>query len=54
MLRPNMLSFDDQEGSMVPDGLPPVIDAHVHFSHAVFYQQSGNGLMKMPGISGIK
>ncbi len=30
MLRPNMLSFDDQEGSMVPDGLPPVIDAHVH------------------------
>ena len=30
MLRPNMLSFDDQEGSMVSDGLPPVIDAHVH------------------------
>ena len=30
MLRPNMLSFDDQEGSMIPDGLPPVIDAHVH------------------------
>jgi len=25
-----MPSFDDPEGSMVPDGLPPVIDAHVH------------------------
>lgn len=25
-----MLSFDDHEGLTVPDGLPPVIDAHVH------------------------
>jgi len=25
-----MPSVDDQEGSMVPAGLPPVIDAHVH------------------------
>jgi hypothetical protein len=30
MLKSNMPSFDDPEGSMVPDGLPPVIDAHVH------------------------
>jgi len=25
-----MPSFDDREGSMVPEDLPPVIDAHVH------------------------
>lgn len=30
MLKPNMPSIDDQEGLMVPAGLPPVIDAHVH------------------------
>ena len=32
MLRPKMPSVDDQEGSKVPAGLPPVIDAHVHIS----------------------
>ncbi len=30
MLKPNMPTFDEQEGSKVPAGLPPVIDAHVH------------------------
>jgi len=30
MLKPNMPSIDDQEDSMVPSGLPSVIDAHVH------------------------
>lgn len=30
MLKPNMPSFIEQEGVSVPDGLPPVIDAHVH------------------------
>ena len=30
MLKINMPSFNDKEGSEVPAGLPPVIDAHVH------------------------
>ncbi len=30
MLKPNMPSFLDTEGPAVPDGLPLVIDAHVH------------------------
>jgi uncharacterized protein len=37
MLRPNLPAMADPEGSTVPAGLPPVIDAHVHiFPHAVF------------------
>ena len=37
MLRPNMPSIDDQEGSTVPVGLPPLIDAHVHiFPSSIF------------------
>lgn len=37
MLRPNMLSVDEQEGSMVPVDFPPVIDAHVHiFPRSIF------------------
>jgi uncharacterized protein len=30
MLKANMPSIDDREDSMVPAGLPPVIDAHIH------------------------
>lgn len=30
VLSPNMPSIDDPEGERVPDGLPPVVDAHVH------------------------
>jgi predicted TIM-barrel fold metal-dependent hydrolase len=37
MLRSNMPSVKDQEGSEVPAGLPPVIDAHVHiFPRGIF------------------
>ena len=32
MLKPKMPAYNDQEGPAVPDGLPPVIDAHVHIS----------------------
>lgn len=32
MLRPNMPSVNDPEGATVPDGLPLVVDAHVHIS----------------------
>ncbi|MBU2498760.1 MAG: amidohydrolase [Proteobacteria bacterium] len=30
MLRPNLPSIDDAEGENVPEGLPAVVDAHVH------------------------
>ncbi|MBF0113337.1 MAG: amidohydrolase [Desulfamplus sp.] len=30
MLKANMLSFNDEEGLIVPEGLPAVIDTHVH------------------------
>ncbi len=30
MLKPNLPGIDDEEGERVPQGLPPVIDAHVH------------------------
>jgi uncharacterized protein len=30
MLRPDLPGIDDTEGERIPDGLPPVIDAHVH------------------------
>jgi len=30
MLKPNLPSFADQEGSTVPHGLPDIIDSHVH------------------------
>jgi len=30
MLKPNLPSIDDKEGEYVPEGLPTVIDAHVH------------------------
>ena len=30
MLRPDLKCLNDPEGETVPDGLPPVIDAHVH------------------------
>lgn len=37
MLKPKMLSPNDAEGAAVPDGLPPVVDAHVHiFPNTVF------------------
>lgn len=37
MLRPKMPTLADKEGAAVPDGLPPVIDTHVHiFPRAVF------------------
>ena len=37
MLKAKMPSCSDTEGSTVPDGLPPVIDAHVHvFPHNLF------------------
>jgi uncharacterized protein len=37
MLKPNLPTINDTEGSAVPAGLPEVIDAHVHvFPHAVF------------------
>jgi uncharacterized protein len=37
MLKPNMPSINDQEGSTVPAGLPSVIDAHVHiFPRGIF------------------
>jgi predicted TIM-barrel fold metal-dependent hydrolase len=37
MLKPNMPSINDKEGSTVPAGLPPVIDAHVHiFPRGIF------------------
>lgn len=30
MLKPNLPAIDDAEGQKVPEGLPPVVDAHVH------------------------
>ena len=37
MLRPNLPSINDKEGSTVPTGLPEVVDAHVHiFPHYIF------------------
>lgn len=37
MLRPNLPSIDDEEGTAVPPGFPAVVDAHVHiFPHDVF------------------
>jgi predicted TIM-barrel fold metal-dependent hydrolase len=37
MLKSKMPSMNDQEGSTVPTGLPPVIDAHVHiFPGSIF------------------
>jgi len=37
MINPNMRSIDDQEGPKVPEGLPFVIDAHVHiFPYKIF------------------
>ena len=37
MLRPNLPSINDKEGSAVPTGLPEVVDAHVHiFPHDIF------------------
>jgi predicted TIM-barrel fold metal-dependent hydrolase len=30
MLKPNLPGIDDEEGERVPQGLPPVTDAHVH------------------------
>jgi hypothetical protein len=30
MLKSNMPLLDDEEGAKVPEGLPPVVDAHVH------------------------
>ena len=37
MLRPNLPSINDKEGSTVPTGLPEVVDAHVHiFPHDIF------------------
>ena len=30
MLGPHLPSIDDEEGESVPEGLPPVVDAHVH------------------------
>jgi len=30
MLRPHLPSIDDKEGDHVPEGLPPVVDAHIH------------------------
>jgi predicted TIM-barrel fold metal-dependent hydrolase len=37
MLRPNLPSINDEEGSTVPTGLPEVVDAHVHiFPHDIF------------------
>ena len=36
-LKPQMPSFDDEEDSKAPSGLPPVIDAHVHvFPSSIF------------------
>lgn len=37
MLRPDLPSINDTEGSEVPPGLPEVVDAHVHiFPHDIF------------------
>ncbi len=37
MLQTNMPSFDDKEDSNIPEGFPPVIDAHVHiFPQSIF------------------
>lgn len=37
MLRPNLPSIDDKEGEYVPEGLPTVVDAHVHiFPNNIF------------------
>jgi uncharacterized protein len=30
MLRPNLPSINDEEGAAIPEGLPMVVDAHVH------------------------
>jgi len=37
MLKPNLPSIHDEEGAAVPEGLPMVVDAHVHiFPHEIF------------------
>lgn len=37
MLSPNLKGIDDKEGKTVPEGIPPVIDAHVHvFPDTIF------------------
>jgi len=33
MLRSNLPRIDDEEGENVPEGLPVVVDAHVHIVH---------------------
>jgi len=30
MLHPELPNINDQEGRLIPDGLPRVIDSHVH------------------------
>ena len=30
MLKPNLPSINDEEGAAIPEGLPMVVDAHVH------------------------
>ena len=53
MLRPNLKGVDDKEGENVPEGLPIVVDAHVHIFPATYFLQSGHGLTKMPGLFDI-
>jgi len=37
MLKPNLPGIDDEEGERAPQGLPPVVDAHVHiFPESIF------------------
>jgi len=37
MLRPKLPAIDDEEGEEVPEGLPPIVDAHVHiFPGSIF------------------
>jgi len=37
MLKPNLPGIDDEEGERLPQGLPPVVDAHVHiFPESIF------------------
>ncbi|MBW1780261.1 MAG: amidohydrolase [Deltaproteobacteria bacterium] len=70
MLRPKMPSINDQEDSKVPDGLPPLIDAHVHiFPRTIFsaiwkwfdnnawhirYQMTSSGIFEFLLSRGVK
>ena len=54
MLKSNMPSFNDKEGSKLPDELPPVIDAHVHVFPRNIFSAIRKWFDEMHGLSDIR